>query len=208
MLISMTLSIIPSDTNIVKAAQTVNEYTDENAAFQNKLFSLAVENKINFTDRTGKGYATFTAKDTARYRIEINDYEDQRMTIRIHDDVENNYVEHIKAGKNDYFSYNMTEGRKYTIEVEKVSSMYYASCAGVKILPQTESLVLSKRTGIIIGNENKLKIDTQVEPASIKENSLISYQSLNTDIATVDENGVVTAVRTGSRSTVINIPIK
>ena len=101
MLIAMTLSIIPSDTNIVKAAQTVNEYTDENAAFQNKLFSLAVENKINFTDRTGKGYATFTAKDTARYRIEINDYEDQRMTIRIHDDVENNYVEHIKAGKND-----------------------------------------------------------------------------------------------------------
>ena len=47
--------------------------------------------------------------------------------------------------------------------------------AGVKILPQTESLVLSKRTGIIIGNENKLKIDTQVEPVSIKENSLISY---------------------------------
>ena len=104
-----------------------------------------------------------------------NDYEDQRMTIRIHDDVENNYVEHIKAGKNDYFSYNMTGGRKYTIEVEKVSSMYYASSAGVKILPQTESLVLSKRTGIIIGIENKLKIDTQVEPASIKENSLISY---------------------------------
>ena len=53
-----------------------HEYTDENAAFQNKLFSLAVENKINFTDRTGKGYATFTAKDTARYRIEINDCED------------------------------------------------------------------------------------------------------------------------------------
>ena len=70
----------------------------------------------------------------------------------IHDDVENNYVEHIKAGKNDYFSYNMTEGREYTIEVEKVSSMYYASCARVKILPQTESLVISKRTGIIIGN--------------------------------------------------------
>ena len=203
MLIAMTLSIIPSDTNIVKAAQTVNEYTDENAAFQNKLFSLAVENKINFTDRTGKGYATFTAKDTARYRIEINDYEDQRMTIRIHDDVENNYVEHIKAGKNDYFSYNMTEGRKYTIEVEKVSSMYYASCAGVKILPQTESLVLSKRTGIIIGNENKLKIDTQVEPASIKTNGLITYRSLDEGIATVDENGVVTAVKAGSTS--INI---
>lgn len=203
MLIAMTLSIIPSDTNIVKAAQTVNEYTDENAAFQNKLFSLAVENKINFTDRTGKGYATFTAKDTARYRIEINDYEDQRMTIRIHDDVENNYVEHIKAGKNDYFSYNMTEGRKYTIEVEKVSSMYYASCAGVKILQQTESLVLSKRTGIIIGNENKLKIDTQVEPASIKTNGLITYRSLDEGIATVDENGVVTAVKAGSTS--INI---
>lgn len=203
MLIAMTLSIIPSDTNIVKAAQTVNEYTDENAAFKNKLFSLAVENKINFTDRTGKGYATFTAKDTARYRIEINDYEDQRMTIRIHDDVENNYVEHIKAGKNDYFSYNMTEGRKYTIEVEKVSSMYYASCAGVKILPQTESLVLSKRTGIIIGNENKLKIDTQVEPASIKTNGLITYRSLDEGIATVDENGVVTAVKAGSTS--INI---
>ena len=203
MLIAMTLSIIPSDTNIVKAAQTVNEYTDENAAFQNKLFSLAVENKINFTDRTGKGYATFTAKDTARYRIEINDYEDQRMTIRIHDDVENNYVEHIKAGKNDYFSYNMTEGRKYTIEVEKVSSMYYASCAGVKILPQTESLVLSKRTGIIIGIENKLKIDTQVEPASIKTNGLITYRSLDEGIATVDENGVVTAVKAGSTS--INI---
>ena len=69
----------------------------------------------------------------------------------------------------------MTEERKYTIEVEKVSSLYYASCAGVKILPQTELLVLSKRTGIIIGIENKLKIDTQVEPVSIKENSLISY---------------------------------
>ena len=121
----------------------------------------------------------------------------------IHDDVENNYVEHIKAGKNDYFSYNMTEGRKYTIEVEKVSSMYYASCAGVKILPQTESLVLSKRTGIIIGNENKLKIDTQVEPASIKTNGLITYRSLDEGIATVDENGVVTAVKAGSTS--INI---
>ena len=87
----------------------------------------------------------------------------------IHDDVENNYVEHIKAGKNDYFSYNMTEERKYTIEVEKVSSLYYASCAGVKILPQTESLVLSKRTGIIIGIEKKLKIENKLEKISIKE---------------------------------------
>ena len=56
MLIAMTLSIIPSDTNIVKAAQTQKVYTDENASFANKVFTLAVENKINFTDRTGKGY--------------------------------------------------------------------------------------------------------------------------------------------------------
>ena len=40
-----------------------------------------------------------------------NDYEDQRMTIRIHDDVENNYVEHIKMSceitvKGPYLNYS------------------------------------------------------------------------------------------------------
>lgn len=51
--------------------------------------------------------------------------------------------------------------------------------------------------------KTKLKIDTQVEPASIKTNGLITYRSLDEDIATVDENGVVTAVKAGSTS--INI---
>ena len=55
-----------------------------------------------------------------------NDYEDQRMTIRIHDDVENNYVEHIKAGKNDYFSYNMTGGKKIYNRGRK--SQFYVLC--------------------------------------------------------------------------------
>lgn len=40
-----------------------------------------------------------------------NDYEDQRITIRIHDDVENNYVEHIKMSceitvKGPYLNYS------------------------------------------------------------------------------------------------------
>lgn len=79
-----------------------------------------------------------------------NDYEDQRMTIRIHDDVENNYVEHIKAGKNDYFSYNMTEGLSCKMRIigSNSSKKERWSSSNKKILTVKNGKITAKKTGV------------------------------------------------------------
>ena len=198
MLIAMTLSIIPSGTNIVKAAQTQKVYTDENASFANKVFTLAVANKVDFVKKNGKAYAEFVASYTGRYKFEITSSVGDKGTLKIYDDVEDDYAQFNFVLQSENFYVDLNAGRKYTVEVEKSFSSSYAKSVSIKIMPKTTSLVLPKKSGILTGIGSTLKIEEQVEPASIKENSLISYQSLNTDIATVDENGVVTAVRTGS----------
>lgn len=204
MLVAITLSIIPSDTNIVKAAQTVNQYTDENASFKDKVFTLAVENDVNFTKNNGRAYAEFVAKQTGRYKFEINSNIGDKGTVRVYDDVEDKYVKFNFTLQSEFFYVDLTAGRKYTVEVEKSYPSSYAKNVSVKIMPTTYSFKLAESSGVLTQIGDTIKIDEQVEPSCIKECGLITYKSSDTNVATVDANGIVTAVKAGSASITVS----
>ena len=85
-----------------------------------------------------------------------NDYEDQRMTIMIHDDVENNYVEHIKMSceitvKGPYLNYSrcyLYIGNTQKVKVCDKKGTLKWSTSNKKILTVKNGKITAKKTGV------------------------------------------------------------
>ena len=170
---------------LIVAAWGATQCTDENAPSKQKAKLEITVPDTGFGDLTSGTITRIPIKSgTGDYDIEVSDPE--AIDVRLSEDKKTLLVRAKNGGTADVTITDRATGQKKTFTLNVVKKVVKVTT----VLMQT-----ANNTKVQAGDNFQMAVD--IKPANA-DNKAVNWQSSDPSIATVDENGKVTAIKNGS----------